>query len=54
MHSHVNEQITQVNKGTIRFWLNSEESNPIDVNEGDFIIIPGGVPPKALMICEVE
>ena len=41
MHSHMNEQITQVNKGTIRFWLNSEESNPIDVNEGDFIIIPG-------------
>lgn len=54
MHSHINEQITQVNKGIIRFWLNSEESDPIDVNEGDFIIIPGGVPHKALIIGEVE
>ena len=24
MHSHINEQITQVSKGTIRFWLNNE------------------------------
>ena len=54
MHSHINEQITQVNKGTIRFWLDSEESDPVDVNEGEFIIIPGGVLQKALMIGEVE
>ena len=54
MHSHMNEQITQVSKGTIRFWLNNEESDPIDVNEGEFIIIPGVVPQKALMIGEVE
>lgn len=54
MHSHENEQITQVQKGTIRFWFGDEDSEPIDLNAGDSVVIPGNLPHKALMIGDVE
>ena len=54
MHSHENEQITQVQKGTIRFWFESEDSQPVDLHAGDSVIIPGNLPQKALMIGDVE
>lgn len=54
MHSHENEQITQVQKGTIRFWFETEDSVPVDLHAGDSVVIPGNLPHKALMIGDVE
>lgn len=54
MHSHENEQVTQVQKGTIRFWFGDEDADPIDLHAGDSVVIPGNLPHKALMIGEVE
>ncbi len=47
MHSHHNEQITQVLEGALRFWLHSEDSEPIDVRAGEVLHIPAHVPHKA-------
>jgi quercetin dioxygenase-like cupin family protein len=47
MHSHVNEQITQVLEGTLRFWIGSEDATPIDVRAGEVLHIPANVPHKA-------
>ena len=54
MHSHENEQVTQVTKGTIRFWFGDENAEPVELHEGDSVVIPGNLPHKALMIGEVE
>jgi Uncharacterized conserved protein, contains double-stranded beta-helix domain len=52
-HTHENEQITEVQQGTLRFWFDNDESNPIDLKAGDAIIIKGNRPHKALMIGKV-
>ena len=53
-HSHENEQITEVQEGTLRFWFDDNEDNPIDLSAGDVIIIPGNRRHKALMIGTVR
>ncbi len=53
-HSHENEQITQVTKGTIRFWFGQNKDEVIDVHAGETIVIPPWVPHEALMIGDVE
>lgn len=52
-HSHENEQITEVQEGTLRFWFDDDEENPVDLSAGDTIIIPGHRRHKALMIGKV-
>ena len=54
LHSHVNEQITHVLKGTIRFWFGANKEEILDVHAGEFVVIPSGLPHEALMIGEVE
>ena len=54
LHSHENEQITQVTVGTIRFWFGAEKEQVIDLHAGDSIVIPGNLPHEALMIGDVE
>jgi len=54
LHSHENEQITQVISGTIRFWLGEDKQEVYDLNAGDVLVIPGNIPHEALMIGDVE
>jgi len=54
LHSHDNEQITQVISGNIRFWLGTDKNDVYDLHPGDVLIIPGNVPHEALMIGDVE
>ena len=54
LHSHENEQITSVQKGTIRFWFGENQDQQVDVNAGESVVIPGHLPHRALMIGEVE
>ncbi len=54
MHSHENEQITQVISGTIRFWFGADKAQVLDLNSGDVVVIPEHVPHEALIIGEVE
>lgn len=54
LHSHVNEQITQVISGTIRFWFGADKKETFDLHAGDIAVIPSNVPHEALMIGNVE
>jgi quercetin dioxygenase-like cupin family protein len=47
LHSHDNEQITQIISGTLRFWIGSEDAEPFDVTAGEVLHIPSNVPHKA-------
>ena len=47
MHSHDNEQLTYVLEGSLRFWFDDEQSEPIDVHAGEVLTIPSDVPHKA-------
>jgi len=47
MHSHENEQLTQVIDGALRFWIGSEDAEPIDVRSGEILHIPSNVPHKS-------
>ena len=47
MHSHHNEQLTYVVNGALRFWIGSEDAEPIDVRSGEVLVIPPHVPHKA-------
>lgn len=50
MHDHVNEQITYIISGALRFWIGSEDADPIDVRSGEVLHIPSHVPHKALAL----
>ncbi len=54
LHSHENEQVTQVLSGTIRFWFGANKEETFDMHAGDTVVIPANVPHEALMIGEVE
>ena len=54
MHSHENEQITQVISGVLRFTFGDEQGETKDVGPGDVVVIPAHVPHQALCIGEVE
>lgn len=47
MHSHPNEQMTYIISGEAKFWLESEDSEPIILKAGDVLPIPPNVPHKA-------
>lgn len=50
MHSHENEQITYVISGVLRFWIEDEDSEPIDVKAGEVLVLPSWVPHKAIAL----
>ena len=54
LHDHVNEQVTQVISGTIRFWFGASKEQTMDLGPGDSVVIPAHVPHEALMIGDVE
>ncbi len=54
MHSHHNEQITQVLKGQMRFLFGADESKEMLLGPGDVVVIPAHVPHQATCIGEVE
>lgn len=54
MHTHENEQITQVFSGTIRFWFGENKHQELDINAGETVVIPSNLPHEALMIGDVE
>jgi quercetin dioxygenase-like cupin family protein len=54
LHDHVNEQVTQVISGTMRFWFGENKEQTMDLGPGDSVVIPAHVPHEALMIGDVE
>ena len=46
-HSHENEQITYILEGGLRFWIGADESQTIDVLEGEVLHIPSRVEHQA-------
>lgn len=54
MHSHLNEQITQVVAGVMRFRFGVDATESIDVHPGEVVVIPAHVPHEALCIGDVE
>lgn len=54
MHSHENEQITQVIAGTLRFTFGTHDAEPLDVGPGEVVVIPPHLPHQALCIGAVE
>ncbi|WP_273566843.1 cupin domain-containing protein [Maribacter halichondriae] len=54
LHHHINEQVTQVLTGTIRFWFGADKEETFDMHAGDVVVIPANVPHEALMIGDVE
>ena len=54
LHSHENEQITQVISGTMRFWFGDNKEQEMELTAGDVVVIPSNLPHAALMIGEVE
>lgn len=53
MHSHHNEQITQVISGRLRFRLGEDGEQTIDVGPGEVIVIPADLPHEALAVGDV-
>lgn len=49
-HSHMNEQITYIVSGALRFWIGDDESEVIDVRAGEVLHIPAHVVHKALAL----
>jgi len=54
LHQHVNEQVTLVKSGTIRFRLGAGREQVIDVHPGEVLVIPSNLPHEAQMIGDVE
>lgn len=54
LHSHMNEQITQVISGSIRFWFGENKDQEMDLHAGELVVIPSNLPHEALMIGDVE
>ena len=54
MHSHHNEQITQVLKGKMHFEFGGDEPKEMMLEAGDVVVIPPHVPHQATCIGDVE
>lgn len=50
-HQHINEQVTYILDGCLRFWIGDHAANPgdeyIDVCAGEVLLIPSNVPHRA-------
>ena len=53
MHSHHNEQITQVISGVLKFRLGKDGDQAIDVGPGQVIVIPANLPHEARVVGDV-
>jgi len=47
MHSHFNEQITYILEGRLKFWIESEDADPITIGPGEVLALPPHLPHKA-------
>ena len=54
LHSHPNEQITQVVKGQMLFLFDDNKAQEMLLNPGDVVVIPANIPHQATCIGEVE
>ena len=48
-HQHVNEQITYILEGALKFWI---DGKVIVVNAGEVLLIPSNMPHKALALAD--
>ena len=46
-HQHINEQLTYILEGMLRFWIGEDEKETIDVHAGEVLLIPSNVWHKA-------
>lgn len=46
-HAHMNEQLTYILEGALRFWLGDDQTDEVIVRAGEVLHIPGHVPHKA-------
>lgn len=46
-HSHVNEQLTYILEGALRFWLGEDQKEEVVVRAGEVLHIPANLPHKA-------
>ncbi len=53
MHSHHNEQITQVISGVLKFRLGTDGDETVDVCPGQVIVIPANLPHEARVVGDV-
>ena len=53
MHSHHNEQITQVLSGVMRFRFGEDGEKVVELGPGEFVVIPAQLPHEALCIGDV-
>ena len=47
MHAHDNEQIAYILEGKIKFWIESEDAEPITLGPGEVLTLPSNLPHKA-------
>ena len=47
MHHHDNEQLTYILAGALKFWIGTEDAEPLIVKSGEVLVIPSQVPHKA-------
>lgn len=47
MHQHDNEQLTYILDGALKFWIGTEDAEPLVVRSGEVLVIPSQVPHKA-------
>ena len=50
LHSHVNEQITYILEGALKFWLGSQGERELTVRAGEVLVIPSNLPHRALAL----
>jgi quercetin dioxygenase-like cupin family protein len=46
-HQHINEQLTYILQGVLRFWIGEDEQEIIDVHAGEVLLIPSNAWHKA-------
>jgi quercetin dioxygenase-like cupin family protein len=49
-HQHANEQLTYILEGSLVFNLENEKTDPILLQAGDVLVIPGNVPHMAVAL----
>lgn len=54
MHSHHNEQVTQVVKGQMDFEFGGDNPRKLRLGPGDLVVIPANLPHQATCIGAVE
>jgi quercetin dioxygenase-like cupin family protein len=47
LHHHENEQLTYILEGALKFWIGSEDAEPIVVRAGEVLVLPSNLPHKA-------